>query len=157
MLGICSFIIEINNNNWRFGYKNRTKTGNQLMQFRMSNASISFHNCENITVIPIEPCHRSSSYKIRFYWRFGNLAMDNFICLNLVDDIIFLFKRLQFLSLLCKNLQWLQFRIFSLQKDVLVFCKIINPWTAYWASFAETDRCTRLCSTSRGELHDGET
>ena len=116
VLGICSFIIEINNNNWRFGYKNRTKTGNQLMQFRMSNASISFHNCENITVIPIEPCHRSSSYKIRFYWRFGNLAMDNFICLNLVDDIIFLFKRLQFLSLLCKNLQWLQFLIFFFAK-----------------------------------------
>ena len=36
------FVIELNNNNWRFGYKNRTKRGDQLLQFLVFDAAISF-------------------------------------------------------------------------------------------------------------------
>ena len=41
VLLIWLFLIESNNNNWRFGYKNRIKRGAQLLQFLESNAAIS--------------------------------------------------------------------------------------------------------------------
>ena len=39
---IWLFVIELNNTNWRFGYKNRTKRGDQLLQFLVFDAAISF-------------------------------------------------------------------------------------------------------------------